>query len=179
MPPFFASLPEALWPEINRRLLCEPALRELTAHKTIVSAWVEKNGDLARWRPGPLGLTALAALEPGAASDPIRWLKTAGRDQLSKAYSSLISPISLNSKDKENNQELPELVRATLAAVALHQRLTATHDLKSLVAETAASPDHYALPLICLYGLLDNPRDLILALLAEAARRLEMPAPEC
>lgn len=166
MPPFFTSLPETLWPEVSRRLSLEPALRDLAANEKFAAAFLELGHDLDLWRPGPLGLAALAALEPQSAPDPIHWLKTAGREHLAKAYNDLIS----NSKLQTSN-EAPPIIAAVLAAVALRQRLAATDDLESLIIEAADAPDRWALPLVCLYGLLDNPRRLIIALLREASRR--------
>lgn len=176
MPPFFTSLPETVWAEVNRRLRLEPALWELTTFQNVIAAFLEAGSDLALWRPGQLGLAALAILEPLAAADPFQWLKAAGRERLARAYNALASPETPRAKDTKN---LPALVEATLAAVALHQRLTATHDLDSIVAEAAAAPERWALPLVCLYGLLDDPQALVVALLNETARHPERVTSLC
>ncbi|MEK7311002.1 MAG: hypothetical protein AAB382_03430, partial [Chloroflexota bacterium] len=153
MPPFFTSLPESLWPEVNRRLRLESALWELTAIKDVVAAFLDLGDDLVLWRPGQLGLAALGVFEPQSAADPFTWLKAAGRERLAKAYNALSTGVQLNAPTPGSHQpkdgqardlpllkeakELPELVNATLAAVALHQRFTATHDLESIVADAA------------------------------------------
>src|SRR3970282_2243830 len=89
MTPFFASLPESVWAEVNRRLRAEPAAWELVDNSEVVAAWVKRGPDLNQWRAGPLGLTALGVFVPEAAASPVPWLNTAGRALLAQAYDQL------------------------------------------------------------------------------------------
>jgi tetratricopeptide (TPR) repeat protein len=165
MPPFFTSLPEEFWPEINRRLHNIPALWELSRRPEVAAAFLELGQDLEIWRPGQLGLAALSRLEPGAAPDPAQWLRNAGREKLAQAYNSLVSqdgtavPPAMASAD--------EFIQATLAGVALQQRISATRDLRSIAAEASANLGKWTLALVCLYSLLDEPSTLIAALMKQ------------
>jgi tetratricopeptide (TPR) repeat protein len=170
MRPFFTSLPEALWPEVNRRLHQLPALWELTALPGMTQAFLDLGDDLELWQPVQLGLAALSVLEPASTADPVQWLKAQGREKLAKAYNGLTDP---EGAEKKEAKPLPEFVQATLAAVALQQRYTATNDIDSIVRDAAAAPDAWTLPLVCLYGLLDDPQTLIAALFREAARHTQ------
>lgn len=170
MRPFFTSLPEALWPEVNRRLHQLPALWELTSLPGVTQAFLDLGEDLDSWQPARLGLAALAALEPASAKDPVQWLKSQGHEKLANAYNGLTVPAGA---DKKDAKPLPAFVEATLAAIALQQRVTATHDMESIVRDAASAPEAWTLPLVCLYGLLDDPQALIAALFKEAANHTQ------
>ena len=178
MTPFFASLPESVWAEVNRRLRAEPAAWELADNTEVVAAWVRRGSDLNQWRPGPLGLTALGVFVPEAAANPVPWLNTAGRALLAQAYDQLSATSHPEPAPWPGAQW--SLVRAAVAAVALRQRLHAdSSTLPRAAAEAAAAPDRWALPLLCLYGLMDDPAPLVAALLAasrESGRLVEIVA---
>ncbi|MBI3241433.1 MAG: hypothetical protein HYZ49_03975, partial [Chloroflexi bacterium] len=163
MTPFFTSLPENVWAEINRRLRVEPALWQLAQAGNLLATFVKLGDDLSAWRPGHLGLLALRVLAPQSSPNPLTWLNEAGRDRLAAAYARLSSP-----DDKKGTKELrlPELVEATIAAVALSQQLETTGDFDGLAASAALNPETWGLPLVCLYSLLDEPAPLMTALLS-------------
>lgn len=163
-PSFFRYLPEPLWAEVNRRLRAEPALWEIAHSDGVVPTFVAACKTLDSWRPGPLGLVALGVYEP-AATDPFAWLTADGRDKLAKAYDQWHEGHSTGDAD------LPELIWATIAAVALKQKLAATHDYAG-VAAIASRPEHWELPLVCLYGLLDDPAPLVSALIQASLTEL-------
>ncbi len=164
MTPFFASLPETVWAEVNRRLRVEPALWQLANTGNLLVTFTKLGDDLACWRPGHLGLLALRVLVPQSAPNPSTWLNEAGRERLAAAYNRLNSP---EADDNKGTRELkvPELVEATIAAVALSQQLEATSDCGGVAASAALNPERWGLPLVCLYSLLDDPAPLLEALL--------------
>jgi tetratricopeptide (TPR) repeat protein len=160
-PSFFRFLPEPLWAEVNRRLRAEPALWDLAQSDGVLPAFVAACKTLDSWRPGSLGLVALSTVFVPAA-DPVAWLAADGRDKLARAYD------QWHEGRANGEADFPELIWAAIAAVALKQKLAATNDFAG-VAATASGPDHWALPLVCLYGLLDDPGPLIEALLHHSA----------
>lgn len=165
MLPFFTSLPESVWAEVNRRLRVEPALWQLANTGNLLATFVKLGDDLTLWRPGQLGLIALAVLVPQSAPNPLTWLNEAGRERLALAYTKLTSPDRIGTKELREMKELPELVDATMAAVALNRQLEATGGFTAVAAEALAAPDRWGLPLVCLYSLLDDPAPLVTALL--------------
>jgi len=164
-PSFFRYLPEPLWAEVNRRLRAEPALWEFAHSDGVLPAFVAAGKTLDAWRPGPLGLIALPVYLPAAAPDPIAWLTAEGRDKLSKAYD------QWHNRHSTGDGEVPEFIWAAIAAVALKQKLAATGDFAG-VAEAASHPGGWELPLVCLYGLLDDPAPLASALLQRSSATL-------
>jgi tetratricopeptide (TPR) repeat protein len=165
MPPFFTSLPETVWAEVNRRLRVEPALWQLANTGNLLATFVKLGDDLTLWRPGQLGLLALAVFVPQSAPNPLTWLDEAGRERLALAYTKLTAPDKIGTKELREIKELPELVDATIAAVALSRQLDATGGFTGVAAEALAAPERWGLPLVCLYSLLDDPEPLVAALL--------------
>ncbi|MEK7327389.1 MAG: hypothetical protein AAB217_19255 [Chloroflexota bacterium] len=141
MLPFFASLPETVWAEVNRRLRVEPALWQLANTGNLLATFVKLGDDLTLWRPGQLGLTALAVLVPQSAPNPLAWLDEAGRERLALAYTKLASPDRIGTKELREMKELPELVDATMAAVALNRQLEATGGFTGVAAPASAAPE--------------------------------------
>jgi tetratricopeptide (TPR) repeat protein len=150
------SLPESLWSEAVRRLRQAPELWALAEHDEAVRAAFCAVGQKPEsWRPASLALAAYAARHPEAGTEPERWLLLEGRERLSAAYARLV----------DEGADLDPLDDSLPAALALRVRGEVTTDWQTTAADAATYPARWRLPLQYLFGLLDNPRGLMLALL--------------
>ena len=171
-----SALPESAWSEIINRLHAEPAAFALCRRREVLAALLERPdaADAEKWRPGAVGLTALAVLEPDAAPDAHRWLieTTPGRERLNDAYAPLFAEIGKLAPSTKGDV----LIDAAAAAVALRQELTQSGDIRARIVQAAtASPSLWRLPLTCLYGMLAKDDPIIIDLLEAGSPRLTEP----
>ena len=149
-----SKLPRTVWGGPLARLRREPAVWQVLGDETFLDFAIERlGGQPAHWRPGSLGLLLLEsddhiwreAWQGGLPSDK------AARTLAVRAFEALT----------EAEAALPELREATLAALVLREHLALTDDWGEVVAEPLASPSIWAVPLICLYGLIPDPWPLL------------------
>lgn len=163
-----SSLPESLWSEAVRRLRQTPELWALAERdETVLAAFDAVGHTPELWRPAPLALAAYAARHPEAGAEPERWLLLEGRERLSAAYARLVT----------ETDDLDPLADALPAALALRVRGEVTTDWQTTAADAAAHPVRWRLPLQYLFGLLENPRSLMLALLDHSPATAALVAP--
>lgn len=163
-----ASLPESLWSEAVRRLRQTPELWTLAERdEAVLTAFCAVGHTAELWRPATLALAAYAARHVEAGAEPERWLLFEGRERLSAAYARLV----------DEGAELDPLDEALPAALALRVRGEVTTDWQTTAADAASSPARWRLPLQYLFGLLENPRGLMLALLDHSPATAALVAP--
>ncbi len=168
-----SSLPESLWSEAARRLRQTPELWALAERdERARAAFCAVGQNLEAWRPARLALAAYAARHPESGPNSEAWLLLEGRERLSEAYTRLVTETA----------DLDPLDDALPAALTLRVRgeVTAAHqptDWQTTASDAAAHPERWRLPLQYLFGLLENPRSLALALLDHSPITAALVAP--
>ena len=150
-----AALPEARWAEATRRLKLVPELWEVAHEPEVLQAWLAAADFEANWRPGRLAMIAFGARYPEVTSDPESYLLGDGYDQTGAAYAALATP----------SAALDPIRHALPAALALRLRASAASDWNGVAIEAGAQPERWRLPLQYVWGLIDQPTDLLEALL--------------
>ncbi|MBI3761068.1 MAG: tetratricopeptide repeat protein [Chloroflexi bacterium] len=153
-----AALPESLWAEVTRRLRACPELW-LAAHEPeTLDAFLELDADLDQWRPGPLGLAYVSARVPEAEGDAEGWLIR------SREATQRLDAVIASLRDGDTDLDLAD---ATIAAVALRSRRFADGAWGGVVRDAVRGGRRWRLPLMCLYGLIDDPGGLLGALFTD------------
>lgn len=171
------ALPDSTAAEVNRRIRLEPWLMRACTDLPVLEALLQRPGidACSAWRPAAMALAALGAGEAEALRDPLAWLAESrqGRARLQSAYQAFAAgPQSAEDQAADDAHPARDLVRYGVTAVALQQRLKKTGDTLSDIRQLARQDlsCHGRNAVICLYGLLDNPRELAATLLASPER---------
>lgn len=155
--PFIAQLkthlPEQSWPWVLAALRQDKLVWEtLNTCGSILQVPSDLDKQPESWNPARIAFLTLGQPVP----TPNGTLSLGIRQRAFRTYE------TLTQRQQPTLDNLPPMIRATLLAVALRERLRLTGKWDNLVEELKLAPfEVWTTPLACLYGLVEKPDDLL------------------